>query len=167
MIVASPGSHMSDKRVRLVYKELQKISGSSDLSNLSVHEVVKAAKNPKNPLHSEFQWNIEKAAYKHWCETARRLISAVRVVVINRDGIKAEVREIISIKRQTENKTKEYFGFISRSTLKKQADTRARYSTTKCDALLYWCNSVCDLEEFDEIRKLIIGWLNRKYKKAA
>lgn len=41
--------------------------------------VVDAARDPNNPLHAAFDWNVERAAEQHWLDTARRLISAVRV----------------------------------------------------------------------------------------
>jgi hypothetical protein len=43
--------------------------------------VIEDAKNPVSPLHSEFEWDIDKAAMEAWRETARRLIRSVTVVV--------------------------------------------------------------------------------------
>src|SRR4051794_38416660 len=47
--------------------------------------VIEAAKNPKSALHGEFEWDVTKAAYQHWTDTARRLIREVRLVVTYED----------------------------------------------------------------------------------
>lgn len=43
--------------------------------------VVDAARDPNNPLHPAFDWNVERAAEQHWLDTARRLIAGVRINV--------------------------------------------------------------------------------------
>lgn len=43
--------------------------------------VVADAKSVDSPLHGEFEWNVDKAAYQHWLDQARALIRSVRVVV--------------------------------------------------------------------------------------
>ena len=44
--------------------------------------IVADARSPDSPLHAEFDWNIEKAAQKHWEDRARELIQAVKVTTI-------------------------------------------------------------------------------------
>lgn len=57
-----------------IQRELMSIKGTKQL--LNPHDVVKWAKNnKKSALHKKFQWNVSKAAYQHWLETARKLIS--------------------------------------------------------------------------------------------
>lgn len=48
---------------------------------LTPEAVVEDAKDPDSPLHGYFEWDIEKAAHKHWIETARAIIRSVEVVV--------------------------------------------------------------------------------------
>jgi hypothetical protein len=43
--------------------------------------VVEAARDPDNPLHDEFEWDIDKAAEQQWIEQARRLIRLVKVEI--------------------------------------------------------------------------------------
>lgn len=43
--------------------------------------VVVAARDPKNPLHREFNWDVDKAAMAHWLDRARDLIREVRLVL--------------------------------------------------------------------------------------
>lgn len=47
--------------------------------------VWRAARDPANPLHSEFEWDTKKAAEKHWTDTARRLIREIKFTVILED----------------------------------------------------------------------------------
>lgn len=43
--------------------------------------VLRAAADPKSPLHGEFEWNDGKAAHAYRIDQARRLIVSVRVTV--------------------------------------------------------------------------------------
>jgi vacuolar-type H+-ATPase catalytic subunit A/Vma1 len=43
--------------------------------------VVEVARDPGNPLHDEFEWDIQRAAEEQWIEQARRLIRLVRVEI--------------------------------------------------------------------------------------
>ena len=49
--------------------------------------VVEAAKDAKNPLHHEFNWNIKEAAQAHWEDRARELIREVKLRVTIDDKI--------------------------------------------------------------------------------
>jgi hypothetical protein len=44
---------------------------------LEPDEVIEEARNPQSPLHSQFDWDIEKAAFEHWRAQARQLIRGV------------------------------------------------------------------------------------------
>ncbi|MEQ8823795.1 MAG: hypothetical protein RIC14_05430 [Filomicrobium sp.] len=52
---------------------------------LSPAAVIEDAKNPASPLHGEFEWDLKKAAYAHWVETARSIIRSVKVRVNHKD----------------------------------------------------------------------------------
>lgn len=43
--------------------------------------LVEVARDPDNPLHNEFEWDIEAAAEQQWIDQARRLIRQVRVEI--------------------------------------------------------------------------------------
>lgn len=45
--------------------------------------VVEDAKSKASPLHESFEWDVKKAAQQHWLETARGLIRAVRLQIVN------------------------------------------------------------------------------------
>lgn len=48
--------------------------------------VVSEAKNPRHPLHRDFEWNNARAAHKHRLEQAAFLIRHVKVTLITEDG---------------------------------------------------------------------------------
>lgn len=43
--------------------------------------VVNDAMVPDSPLHSEFNWDKDQAAWAHWLDTARSLIRSVKLVI--------------------------------------------------------------------------------------
>jgi hypothetical protein len=101
-----------DERIRELYRKAGIITPDM---------VIEDAKNPKSPLHDQFNWNVEEAAWSAWRETARRLIRQVRVVV--------EVTEVsFDPKRQRKeflpipNKPPGTQGYIRRAELKTQRE---------------------------------------------
>lgn len=63
---------------RIANEEFEKISQRR--GRLTPAYVVEAARHPKHPLHSQFNWDLKKAAYQHWLHQAAELIRSVRVV---------------------------------------------------------------------------------------
>lgn len=47
---------------------------------LTPQAVVEDARDPKSPLHGQFNWDVSKAAYEYWLDQARALIVSVRYV---------------------------------------------------------------------------------------
>ena len=58
--------------------------------NLTPDMVIEDARSPDSPLHAQFEWDQGKAAYQHWLDTARELISCVKV------EIQTSTREIVA-----------------------------------------------------------------------
>jgi hypothetical protein len=48
---------------------------------LTPNQVVEDAQDPESPLHSLFQWDVDRAAHEHWLDTARAVIREVVVTV--------------------------------------------------------------------------------------
>ncbi len=42
------------------------------------------AKDPDSPIHDEYEWDQEKAAYRDWMNTGRRLIRSVKFKVVRK-----------------------------------------------------------------------------------
>lgn len=64
----------SKKVIHEALLEIQREKG-----RVTAELVVEAAKDESHPLHDQFQWDISKAAYQQWLDTARRLISRVEI----------------------------------------------------------------------------------------
>lgn len=61
--------------------ELQRILNKNPNKILLPEEVVDVARNPNNPLHTEFTWDDSEAATKYRLEEARGLIRKFEVVI--------------------------------------------------------------------------------------
>jgi hypothetical protein len=60
-----------------VQQELFALTDDAKDGLLRPEVVVSFAKdNPESALHAEFEWDVNKAAERHWLDTARRLIRA-------------------------------------------------------------------------------------------
>jgi hypothetical protein len=66
-------------RAEELAQELEKIESAD--GQLTPAGVVQKAKNPKHPLHGEFEWDNSKAGYQYRLQQARVLIQRARVVV--------------------------------------------------------------------------------------
>jgi hypothetical protein len=61
------------EREKLLHAELEALRSKDGMVHASV--VVEWARDhPSSILHTKFQWDVDKAAYQQWVETARRLI---------------------------------------------------------------------------------------------
>lgn len=63
-----------------VGRELEKLRQSTG-GELHAEDVVEAARDPKNPLHSLFEWDDTEAAEKYRQSQARGVIQRLRVIV--------------------------------------------------------------------------------------
>jgi len=52
---------------------------------LTADDVIKEARDPNSPLHSCFEWNVQKAAMQAWREQARDLISSFTIIVVREE----------------------------------------------------------------------------------
>jgi hypothetical protein len=79
--------------------------------------VLEAARDERSPLHGEFEWDTEEAAYRWRLEQARALIRSVRVVVTVEDheySVPVFVRDPeMGVRKQ---------GYVTLDRLKLQAD---------------------------------------------
>ena len=61
---------------------------------LTPRAVVDAAKDENSPMHSEFTWNVNKAADQYWLDQARTLISSYTIIEIRKESVGVERYEI-------------------------------------------------------------------------
>lgn len=78
---------MNKAKLRLMAERLAKIEERDREGILRVDDVIHDAKNPRSPLHDQFEWDIKKAALTCWREQARALIQRVRVEFTNHTSI--------------------------------------------------------------------------------
>jgi hypothetical protein len=76
--------------------------------SLDADEVVEAASNPNSPIHEAFPWDDEQAACEYRREVARRLLRAVRVVIITPQQKEVVVRAFISTPKPKEAQKRTY-----------------------------------------------------------
>lgn len=73
---------MMDVSIR---NELMALFDKRGDQRLHAEDVVEYAKSHKrSALHAEFPWDVERAAYEHWLNVARRLIT-VHVIDVHRE----------------------------------------------------------------------------------
>jgi len=68
----------------------------SSENRLTPDEVIREARSQKSPLHSCFQWNVEKAAMIAWRQQARDLIASFTITVV-REEREYHVREFVEM----------------------------------------------------------------------
>ena len=75
-------SGLTRQRMMAIREELEKL-GTETL--LTPETVVEAARNPRSPLHSQFEWDDGAAGESYRLQQARALIKRVRVDVVRAD----------------------------------------------------------------------------------
>lgn len=68
---------ISDEQAQLIGSFIEEEFGGA----VTPVEFVQAAKNPESPVHSLFDWDVQRAAEKHWLSQAATYIKAVVVVI--------------------------------------------------------------------------------------
>lgn len=95
---AAPGRVFEKKaRANDVWRELQRIKARE--GRLTPQLVVDNARENK-VLSSLFEWNLRKAASRHWLETARRIMRSIEVIRVTPKGV--EQRTVFVSVRQPE-----------------------------------------------------------------
>jgi hypothetical protein len=144
----------------IVDKELERLHSLHGTVNPQM--LVDEARKPTSPLHPLFEWDDAVAGDKYRLIQAYNMIQASKFVVVlnaQRKGqlmpdvvhASPEVRALLPVFRGE--------GFSFRDQVLARHDSRARFIEEKRGALRSWCNSVIDVQEFDDIRGQIEKWL--------
>lgn len=99
--------------VRVRLSELEMANGG----RLTASAVVEDAKSSDSPLHHYFEWDTNKAAYQHWIEQARTLITSVQVV---QKTDSTSVRTVYYVRDPSAGLDEQ--GYVSVETLRSDAD---------------------------------------------
>lgn len=150
-----------EKRERksvIVDRELEKIYKKH--KTVTVETVLLEAAKSSHPLHSYFEWDDAVAGQKYRTVQAYSLIMASKFTVqlvengdITPRKIKgtAQVRRLVSAFRGE--------GFKLRTDALKDAESRSAIVGTKRSQLRSWCDSVIDITELEELRRIILSKL--------
>lgn len=140
------------EEIKARLRELEAANGG----RLTPDAVVKDARAPDSPLHDYFEWNKTKAAYAHWIEQARALITSVMVVTRTE---KSTVSTVFYVRDPTAGPLEQ--GYVSVETVRSDVDmarevlvdefSRAGAALTRARNLA----KVLALE--DEVEQLISG----------
>ena len=68
----------SKKQMRMEIKRAAIEACADKAGRIDPTRVWQAARDPAHPLHDEFDWDVRRAAEKHWELTARELIREIR-----------------------------------------------------------------------------------------
>lgn len=153
-IVGTADGRTTDEQARTIRAELERLAGNPDLVGLTTEMVVEAARDPQNPLHDHFTWDVQKAAMKQWLAEARRLIQSVRYVVVSQDTNEpVRVRAVVSAKIVDQrDRMVTHNGWIDRRALLRQRETRTQYIQRARTELRQWVLRHCDVEELTDLR---------------
>lgn len=66
--------------------------------------VWQAARDPSSPIHDEFEWDMEKAAARHWRQRARNLMNHVAVVATYEESADDGAPAFINVKVATKQR---------------------------------------------------------------
>lgn len=104
-----------DKReaIKLRLSEIEAAHGG----RLTPDAVIDDARDPDSPLHDQFEWDIDKAARRHWIERARDLITSVRVV----QRVEKQMVSTVFYVRDPSAASDEQ-GYVSLQTLRSESD---------------------------------------------
>ena len=84
---------------------------------LTPDAVIEDAKDPESPLHDQFEWDTDKAAYRYWVDQARSLITSVKVVETIE---KRKVSTVYYVRNPQADSDEQ--GYVSVTTLKSDED---------------------------------------------
>lgn len=124
--------------------------------------IVAAAKNPKNPLHGEFDWNDATAAHQHRLAVARHLIRTIEYV-----GTDVKGRPVTAIAYVHEPSAKEqsYVPLTKAQKDKALARSILTDELARCEAAIRRAREIADVlrlrDELDDLLRGIIDLRKR------
>jgi hypothetical protein len=77
---------------------------ADESGHIEPSEVVAAARNPRSPLHDEFEWEVGKAAQQSWLDHARRLIRLVKIEVTIENRVYRSVAYVSDPERDSKSR---------------------------------------------------------------
>lgn len=143
---------MPAKKAAKVVRALRKLKKNG---RLTPEDVVKAAKNPKSPLHPCFEWDDEEAAHQYRLHQARNLVNHVRVRFVDEEGDEIEPPRRVFV-RDIDDEGSHYREIVD----VQEAETVDRIMAKAISDLADWVDRYQDLADqlpgvFSEVYKAI------------
>jgi len=147
------------KAIRERLRQLEDESGFLDLEI-----VIDAARDPADPMHDHFTWDVNKAAAERWRDQARALIRSVRYVETT-TKVELDASNYVTVAKKTERA-----GYMSLDKVRSQqglAEDTFNDEVKRARAALERARIVADiLGKRDELEQ-IIQWLANLQRAAA
>jgi len=159
MVAVCGNSRMSAVEAKRVHAAFVAICGSESYVGLTVEKIIRAAKNPRSPLHKHFTWNLEKAATPRWRDEARQLVASVRFKITLR-GEEFTPRFAHSVRMKVERSSGAVVRvrtYASTPELRKKqnADLRRQVVADYVARLREWVNATAAFDELAPLRHMI------------
>lgn len=114
-----------------------------------VVDTVRAA-GPKHVLYKEFDWDIESAAYKHWCAQAQALIRRIEYV-----GVDVKGREVVATGYVYERETKAHVPLMAVAADRERSKMLLQQEMAQCESHIRRAQNIADVlkmrDEFDDL----------------
>ncbi len=110
-------------------------------------------KDPTNPLHKYFEWDVNKAARAHWLERASEIIRCVHVVPAPGRPPETVRAFVVTGEQQHE--------YIEREEMLASPKPRGWHVNRALDELRSWVQRYSDLEELENERAAVKQLLRR------
>jgi hypothetical protein len=137
---AAEGSRITDTDARRIGPELARIHDRD--GELRADAVVDIAKSPRSKLHRYFEWDVQKAAEKHWLATAGQLIRSIKIEVITAAGAAPrEVRAFVKLDKSIR-------GYTPMTEVLKSSDFTAMMLSRALEELEVWKKRYENITDF-------------------
>jgi len=113
--------------------------------------VVKEARKKSSPLHSEFEWDINKAAMAHWEDRAKYIRTHIAAVYVSEEGEERTVSAFVCIHEDNEESSSSYDIVTAMS----DEEKRLKLFKQAVSELNTWKNRYQEFEEFSLVFRAI------------
>jgi len=139
---AAEGSRLTDQDARRIGPELARLHDRD--GELRPATVVDVAKSPRSKLHQYFEWDVQKAAEKHWLSTAGHLIRSIRIEVKTSSRTPPrEVRAFVKLGKSIK-------GYTPMTEVLKRDDYTAMMLSRALEEAEVWRKRYANLAEFTD-----------------
>ena len=145
---ATKGAQFTQAEAQEYGEELGKIEEENN-GTIKREDVVERARNRRNPLHSYFEWDNEKAGERHRMQQAQHLISHITVIV-KQDHKQKEYRAFFSVNSTPNEKLKNKV-YVTIERVLSEPELRTQILETAIEEVVYWNDKYKQYKELGRI----------------